>query len=160
MKCTHNPFKIFILFSLLFPAIVFATSFQGTVVKVTDGDTIQVMHNGSAEKIRLAEIDCPEKKQPYGNAAKKYVLSVAAQKNVTVNVETIDRYGRTVGEVILPGGNSLNRQLVSEGYAWHYKKYSKDKSIGDLEAEARIAKRGLWQDKNPIAPWEWRRGKR
>lgn len=134
----------------------FAASFQGVLVKVSDGDTVQVMHNGKSEKVRLAEIDCPEEDQPYGKAAKRYVLDLAAQKVVTVEVTDTDRYGRTVGEVTLPDGKSLNREIVKAGYAWWYRKYSKDASLGELEEEARRARRGLWQDKNPTPPWEWR----
>lgn len=130
------------------------------MLKVSDGDTVQVMHNGKAEKIRLAGIDAPEKDQPFGKAAKRYVLDLAAHKTVTVDVHTVDRYGRTVGEILFLSGESLNRILVSEGYAWHYKQYSDDPVLAGLEVEARSYKRGLWQDKNPIPPWEWRKAKR
>lgn len=137
-----------------------ATSFTGKVVKVSDGDTIQVMHGDHGEKIRLASIDCPEKKQAFGQAAKRVTLDLAAQKIVTVKVETTDRYGRTVGEVILPDGRSLNRELVRAGYAWWYRKYSSDTTLGLLESEARAASRGLWVDPNPVPPWEWRHGEK
>lgn len=137
-----------------------AASFTGKLVKVIDGDTVEVMHDGKVERIRLAQIDCPEQGQPFGQAAKRYVLKVAAQKIVTVEVETVDRYGRTVGEVFLPDGSNLNKRIVGAGYGWQYKKYSKDPAYADLEAEARAAKLGLWKDKNPIPPWEWRRERR
>lgn len=154
-----NLFQL-LLFVILLPSISSAYSFTGQVVKVSDGDTIQVMHNSKAEKVRLAEIDCPEKGQPYGNAAKKYVLDLAAQEIVTVEVQTKDRYGRTVGEVFFPDGRSLNREIVKAGYGWWYRKYSSNVSLGQLEEDARKANRGLWQDKDPVPPWEWRRGKR
>lgn len=149
-----------ILLLFLSSSPVFALSFSGNVVKVSDGDTIQVMHDGHAEKIRLAGIDCPEKKQAFGQAAKRFTLDLAAQKVVTVKIETTDRYGRTVGEVILPGGKSLNRELVRAGYAWWYQKYSSDTTLGMLESEARAARRGLWADLNPVSPWAWRRGEK
>ena len=88
---------LFVLLCFSFPP-VHAESFTGKLVKVLDGDTVEVIHDGKAERIRLAQIDCPEKKQPFGQAAKKYVLDIAAHKIVTVQVETVDRYGRTVGE--------------------------------------------------------------
>jgi len=138
----------------------FATAFTGEIVRVLDGDTIEVLVNKEPIRVRLANIDCPEKKQPYGSAAKKYVLEVTAHEIVTVESGKKDRYGRTIGEVILSNGSSLNRLLLSHGYAWHYKKYSKDGTLAELEDEARKNKVGLWQDKNPIAPWDWRRGKR
>lgn len=143
---------------LLLPSLGCATSFTGKVVKVSDGDTIEVMREGRAEKIRLAGIDCPEKKQAFGQAAKRFTIDLAAQRIVTVKVETTDRYGRTVGEVILPNGRSLNRELVRAGYAWWYRKYSSDTSIGLLESEARAARRGLWADPNHVSPWDWRHG--
>jgi micrococcal nuclease len=139
---------------------VYAASFTGKLVKVLDGDTVEVMHEGKAERIRLAQIDCPEKNQPFGQAAKRYVLDIAAQKIVTVQVDTVDRYGRTVGEVFLPDGSNLNKQIVGAGYAWQYKRYSKDPAYANHEQEARAAKRGLWQDKAPIPPWKWRKGQR
>jgi endonuclease YncB( thermonuclease family) len=118
------------------------------------------MHSALVSIWINAQIDCPEKGQPFGHAARKYVLSIAALKIVTVEVETVDHYGRTVGEVFLPEGTSLNKQIVGVGYAWQYKKYSKDPAYADLEAEARAARLGLWKDKNPTPPWEWRKGKR
>lgn len=145
---------------LVSPVFANAKSFSGKVVKVSDGDTIQVMHDGKAEKIRLAGIDCPESKQPFGQAAKKFVLEIAAQKTITIHIETTDRYGRTVGEVVLPDGRSLNRELVHAGYAWWYRKYSSDKTLGMLESEARSSRRGLWADSNPVPPWDWRRGEK
>lgn len=145
---------------LLSPLQVQASTFTGKLVKVLDGDTVEVMHDGKAERIRLAQIDCPEKNQPFGQAAKRYVLEVAAHKVVTVQVDTVDRYGRTVGEVFLPDGSNLNKQIVGAGFAWQYKRYSKDPEYGDLEAGAKSAKLGLWQDMNPVPPWKWRRGQR
>jgi endonuclease YncB( thermonuclease family) len=131
------------------------------VVSVSDGDTIIVLRPGNVqEKVRLAEIDCPEKGQPFGQAAKRKTGDLAAQKTVTVEVRTTDRYGRTVGEVFLPDGSSLNRELVRAGYAWWYRQYSKDTSLGDLEGDARRARRGLWSEPTPVPPWEWRRGNR
>lgn len=151
---------ITILFICLFITISFAATITGKVVRVLDGDTIEVLVDKEPIRIRLAEIDCPEKKQPFGQAAKKYVLEVAAHEIVTVETKTKDRYGRTIGVVMLPNGKSLNQLLIRNGYAWHYKKYSKDTSLTELENQARMDKVGLWQDKNPIAPWNWRRGKR
>lgn len=101
-----------------------------------------------------------EKKQSFGQAAKRFTLDLAAQKIVTVKVKTTDRYGRTVGEVFLPDGRSLNRELVRAGYAWWYRKYSSDTTLGLLESEARAASLGLWADPNPVPPWEWRHGEK
>lgn len=77
---------------------------------------------------------------------------------VTVSATLLgrDRYGRTLGAVILSDGRNLNHEILKAGYAWWFRKYSKDASLGDLEDEARQAKRGLWADPEPVPPWEWR----
>ncbi len=67
-----------------------------------------------------------------------------------------DRYGRTVGVVLLQDGRSLNRELVRAGFAWMYRRYTNDQNLSDLEEEARLARRGMWVDANPLPPWEWR----
>ncbi len=126
------------------------------MVGVSDGDTITVLHNGKGERIRLHGIDSPEKRQAFGKRAKQLTSSLVFGKTVTVQVMDRDRYGRTVGEVLLPDGRSLNRELVRAGLAWMYRRYTNDQSLSDLEEEARVARRGLWADPNPIAPWKWR----
>jgi len=130
--------------------------FEGEVVAVLDGDTIEVMHGGSAVRVRLAGIDCPEKRQPFGKKAKQRVADLVFDKRVSVDVATEDRYGRKVGVVTLPDGGSLNELLIREGFAWWYRRYSEDKRLGALEANARKARLGLWTDPNPTPPWEWR----
>lgn len=119
------------------------------------------MHTGRAERIRLWGIDCPEKRQPFGTRATQFTGDLAFGKDVKVLVRDVDRYGRTVGEVILPDGRSLNRELVRAGLAWWYRHYApRDRELERLEAEARVARRGLWADAYPVAPWEWRRERR
>jgi micrococcal nuclease len=129
---------------------------EGEVVTVLDGDTIDVMHGGGAVRVRLAGIDCPEKRQPFGKKAKQRVADLVFDKKVSVDVAAEDRYGRKVGVVTLPDFGSLNELLVREGLAWWYRRYSEDTRLGALEAEARAARRGLWTDPHPTPPWEWR----
>ncbi len=146
---------LFISFALL-ASQTLAADFTGRVVGVSDGDTITVLHNGKGERIRLHGIDCPEKRQAFGNRAKQFTSTLVFGNTVTVQVMDRDRYGRTVAEVLLPDGRSLNRELVRAGLAWMYRRYTNDQSLSDLEEEARVARRGLWADPNPIAPWKWR----
>lgn len=148
--------KVLLLLIVLLPSISNASSFTGKVITVLDGDTIDVLHNNKPERIRLHGIDAPEKGMPFAQAAKECVLDMAALKVVTVEVRDTDKYGRTVGEVILPDGRNLNRDIIKAGYAWWYRKYSSDASLGELEESARIARRGLWRDPKPVPPWEWR----
>lgn len=143
---------------LLVPATISAAAqFSGTVVRVVDGDTLDVLRPGRAVRVRLADIDCPEASQAYGRAAKRAAADLAFGASVTVLVRDRDRYGRLVGEVLLADGRSLNRELLRDGYAWWYRRYSADRSLGVLEAEARARRRGLWADPAPVAPWEFRR---
>lgn len=154
---TRIVFRVALLLSLLVPELAIAADFAGKVVSVLDGDMIEVFHNSIPERVRLNGIDCPEKSQPFGKAARKFTSSLVFGNQVTVQVIGRDQYGRTIGEVTLGDGRSLNRELIRAGFAWWYRKYSKDFSLGDLEDEARMAKRGLWADPNPIPPWEWRK---
>lgn len=137
-------------------------SFPAYVIRVADGDTITVSDAYDQQhRIRFAEIDAPESPdQPYYDKATQYVIDRVAQRPVTIVVKDKDRYGRIVGEIILPDGNSLNRELVAQGFAWWYRQYSHDETIGVLEAQARTARRGLWADPSPVPPWEWRKGQR
>ncbi len=127
------------------------------VVSITDGDTIKVLNDGKQETIRLHGVDCPEGRQPFGSRAKQFTSSLAFGKRVKVIVRDHDRYGRTVAEVILPDGKSLNRELVRSGFAWHFRRYSDDPVLAQLETQARAARLGLWADPDPIPPWDWRK---
>ena len=130
------------------------------VVGVKDGDTIELLQNGKTMTVRLFGVDTPEKTQAYGQRARQFTSDLAFGKNVRLIVNNTDRYGRTVGTIILPDGRSLNEELVRNGYAWHYKAYSNDLKLANLESDARRYKRGLWQDANPVAPWDFRKNKR
>jgi len=110
-----------------------AADFTGRVVGVSDGDTIAVLHNGKGERIRLHGIDCPEKRQAFGKRAKQLTSNLVFGKTVTVQFVDRDRYGRTVGVVLLPDGRSLNHELVRAGLAWMYRRYTTDQSLSDLE---------------------------
>jgi micrococcal nuclease len=148
-------FSAILVLFLAFP--VWAGTFSGKVVAVTDGDTIKVMHQGRAERVRLAGVDCPEKHQAFGKKAKQFTPSLVMGQEVNVIAQKKDRYGRTLGYVILPDGRNLNRELVQAGYAWWYRQFSSDSSLGELETGARAARRGLWQDSHPVPPWEFRK---
>jgi micrococcal nuclease len=130
--------------------------FTGRVVGVTDGDTITVLHDNHPATVRLVGIDAPEKGQAYGQRAKQFAALLAFDQTVTVRVSGHDRYARLLGEVILPGGRSLNQELVRAGFAWWFRKYSRDLTLAHLEQEAREARRGLWADPSPEAPWAYR----
>jgi len=131
--------------------------FQGKVVRIVDGDTIEVVHRLRAERIRLQGVDAPEKAQAFGARARQFTAGLVFGLIVTVREKGRDRYGRTLAEIALPDGRILNRELVANGFAWHYKRYSSDLSLARLEETARAQKRGLWVDAHPVPPWNFRR---
>ncbi len=144
---------------LLFSFTSFAQTFTGKVITIKDGDTVVVLDSlKQSTTLRLAEIDCPEKAQPFGNKAKQFTSSQVYQVTVRYVVTDIDRYGRAIAMIYYGDDNKyLSAELVRYGMAWHYKRYSKSKELADLEIQARENKIGLWSDPNPIMPSEWRR---
>ena len=146
--------------ALLFAFTVHAEEFSGRVVGVADGDTITVLVGVEPRRVRLAGIDAPEKGQAFGQRAKQATSRLVFGRTVKVVVRGQDRYGRTLGEVRLPDGTSLNERLVEEGWAWHYARYSKGQRLAELEATARRSRRGLWVDPRALPPWEFRNANR
>jgi endonuclease YncB( thermonuclease family) len=148
-----------------FSSVVFALALsfpawadtQGLVVSVHDGDTLTVLVEKQQIKVRLAEIDAPELRQPFGNRSKQSLAELCFQ--VTAKVEQIarDRYGRSVGKVECTGVDAGAHQ-VATGMAWVYDRYSKPSSpLYRLQDGAKAARRGLWAESEPVPPWEWRR---
>lgn len=136
---------------------------QGRVVSVSDGDTVTVLDRSNTQfKIRLMGIDAPEKKQAFGNKSKESLSDLVFNKQVSVEYRKQDKYGRTLGKIIVDGIDA-NLEQVKAGMAWHYKKYQNEQSIEDrfiyanAEILARSKKRGLWFDREPTPPWEWRK---
>jgi endonuclease YncB( thermonuclease family) len=156
-----NKLKLFLVTLIfLFSLSAQASIIRGVVVKIADGDSLTLLTDSNKQiRIRLAGIDTPERKQSFGNTAKNALVKLVFQKEVKIKVRTKDRYGRTVGIVFL-GNQNVNYELVRKGMAWVYKKYTDNKLLYKLEGEAKKRRIGLWVDENPIAPWDWRRGKR
>jgi len=139
----------------------YLTVFEGKVIGIKDGDTFEILYDSIPERVRLAEIDCPEKSQAFGKNARQYASDLCFGKTVTVTSDgKRDRYGRVVGTITTQEGINVNEELVKAGLAWHYKQYSKSKTLDGIEQQARDKKLGLWADKNPVAPWEWRKARR
>lgn len=132
-----------------------------TVVRVADGDTIEVRgETGEPQRVRFHGIDAPELGQAYGRAAKRELAELVAGTGVTLEVRDVDRYDRLVAVVHMTNGAAsvnVNAELVRRGYAWVYRRYTDDPELIRLEAEARENRRGLWRDGNPEPPWDWRR---
>ncbi len=135
-------------------------TFTGKVIGIKDGDTFEVLYDSVPERVRLAEIDCPEKKQAFGMKAKQYASDLCFGKTVTVVNTGRDRYGRIVGKITTQEGTNVNEQMIKAGFAWHYKQYSDNAKLDDYEAQAREKHLGLWADDNPTPPWDYRKERR
>ena len=150
---------LFLLF-LQFTVFVFAQTYTAKIIGVTDGDTVSILFNNKRQVIRLAHIDTPERNQPFGYKAKQFVSDRIFGKEVTVVIaDRPDRNGRWIAEIFYKNQN-INKELVRNGLAWHFKRYSKNMNYAELEIQARKKKIGLWQESNPVEPWNWRNYKK
>lgn len=163
MLLNRNSFVSYIFCIILFLAFsAFQNNqiIQGKVINVQDGDSITLLLDNQVQlKVRLEGIDCPERNQDFGTKAKQFTSDLAFSKNVTVHKSGVDRYGRTLGYVMLPDNTNLNEELLKAGLAWHFVKYNSSQRLSQLESEAKSLKIGLWQMPNPIAPWDFRKVK-
>ncbi len=138
-----------------------AFDLTGRVVRVADGDTISLLDQQNRQhKVRFFGIDTPERDQPHGDAARQALAELVDGKHVGVVVVTTDDYERIVGTVYL-GDTNLNLKMIADGHAWWYRYYAPhERALEAAEQSARRAQRGLWNGQRPIAPWDWRRGRR
>jgi len=156
--------KTFILGLVLILLPSFSWAWSGEIVGITDGDTITVLNSKTLKdvKIRLYGIDCPEGGQPFSKKAKQFTSKMVFGKVVEVKVMATDRYGRTVALVAV-NKQILNEELLKAGYAWVYYQYCHEiicHAWADYQFAAKLDKRGLWRDRDPIPPWEFRRKRR
>jgi endonuclease YncB( thermonuclease family) len=152
-----------------------AETFAAKVIVVMDGDTVMVLRNcerGEPEapgalgrplcrgnrkiKVRMANIDAPEKAQAFGKQSRDSLLEMVGKKQVQIDTQAVDQYGRIVALVSIDG-RSVNQEQVKRGMAWEYSHYHSDKTYLSLQSDARKARRGLWAQTNPQAPWQWRK---
>jgi micrococcal nuclease len=151
----------FAKFYLILPLLFFGLSLESLgaylVVDVVDGDTLWFLDNGKKEKLRLSQIDAPEKKQKYGMEAKNFLENLVLGKQITINFQgKKDRYGRYLGEVMLEEEN-INKLLVRNGLAWVYDRYVTDETYYLDLIIAKDNKINIWSSDEQISPWQWRR---
>lgn len=138
-----------------FPA--FAAELSGIVTEVQDGDSLTLVNWQHTYKIRLADIDAPEWRQEYGKDSRASLFHMCGLKKATAETKGEDRYGRTLARMTCAGVDA-NAEQVRRGWAWVYVQYApKNSPLYSLEREARLEKRGLWVDDEPVPPWEWRK---
>lgn len=140
----------------------YAVTLEGDVVGLSDGDTVTVLDSTNTQyKVRLAGIDAPEKRQPFGDKSKQNLAALVFGKHVLVEWNKYDRYRRIIGKISI-SGRDINLAQISAGLAWHYKDYQKDQSPADrlayarAEDYARASHFGLWREATPIPPWDFR----
>jgi len=133
-----------------------AENFSAKVIVVMDGDTVMVLRDGQKIKVRLANIDAPEKEQEFGRQSRESLLEMVGRKQVQIDSQAFDQYGRIIGSITVDGLDA-NREQVRRGMAWEYSNFHTDKTYVALQDEARQARRGLWVQSDPQAPWQWRK---
>lgn len=133
-----------------------AETFSAKVIMVMDGDTVMVLRDGQKIKIRMANIDAPEKDQAFGMQARNSLQEMIDKKQVQIDSQAIDQYGRMVGFISVDG-RKINEEQVKRGMAWEYSHYHSDRSYIAMQNEAQQARRGLWAQHHPLEPWQWRK---
>lgn len=162
MNALRPIFTALIVITLYLSPSTQAASIYGKVVGISDGDTITILTKDKKSiKVRLVEVDAPEKNQPWGQKSKQALSDLIFSLNVTIDSAGNDRYGRTLGTVFL-GSININQHMVENGNAWAYTQYVRDQRYFQLQKNAKSKQLGLWslsQDQT-IAPWEWRKNKK
>ena len=152
---------------VLFVSLLIFISLEGSceliqnlqVEKVIDGDTVYGSLNGKTYKLRLTEIDAPERNQPFGRQSKVFLRDLLKDGEFNADISGQDQYGRYLAR-LYDNGVDINRKMVSEGMAWVYDDYVTDTTFYQNQREAQEQKKGLWSKRYPAPPWEWRRARR
>ncbi len=149
-----------VLFLVLFLSIAtaaFGQRFPVTVVGITDGDTFTVINRDKLQlKVRIIGIDAPEKKQAYGNKSRQTLSDLIFQQQIEIDVQYQEKWGRYAAKVYLADGRDVGLLMLQAGMAWHNVNYDKTPAYAAAEKTARKAKKGLWADAHPVAPWDFR----
>ena len=151
-------FALFVVIATSSPAYARSNEkiIRGQVIGIIDGDALRVVVDSKQVRVRLAEIDAPEMKQPFGNRSKQSLSDLCFWVEAELVIRGKDQYGRKRARVICNGVDA-NAEQVKRGMAWVFDKHDKDPALVKLEEEARAEKRGLWLDNHSIPPWQWRK---
>jgi endonuclease YncB( thermonuclease family) len=143
-----------VLFLIAISAIGYSQSYNGIIIRIIDGDTFVFQTEEGSLTIRMYGTDAPERDQQYSEESAGF-LKLYLNKDATLKARGVDRYGRTLGVLIIEK-QDINLLSIKGGYSWHFKRYSSDKQYAEAEEYAKKNKLGLWNMQNPIPPWEWR----
>lgn len=149
----------FIYFLLVALIILIFLSFKAHAAPVItyyyDGDTVKIVDNLTEYKLRITDIDAPERNQTYGKKSRRALRQLCDNTNIQVIIKGVDKYQRHLGELIC-NQQDVSAYMLNNGHAWFNKRYSNKAELAQAEKHARIKKLGLWQDEKPMAPWVWR----
>lgn len=146
-------------FTALATALVLACSLPVFALEITyfyDGDTVKVTDGNKAYKLRLTDIDAPERTQEYGLKSRRALMQLCKNASVQVQLLGVDKYQRKLGKLAC-NNQDVSFYMLENGYAWFYHQYSSDSALELAEMEARDNKRGLWKAKQQTPPWVWRK---
>lgn len=144
------------ILTILLAASSGTTEFSAKVVKVIDGNTLEVYTSDKETvTILLNNVDCPEPGQAAAEKAIEFTKKMVLKKKVNIRLDGKDRWGNKLATVVLNNGKNLNDELVKNGLAWAG--LSADKKVVSLEEEAKARKLGLWENEDPTPPWVYRR---
>lgn len=136
--------------------LAFSDDVRAKIIYVYDGDTVKIQQGLSTYKLRISDIDAPERNQAYGKKARRALISFCKQASISVDITGTDQYQRNLGQLYC-NHQSVSHFMVANGHAWVYQRYSQDAHLIHAESAARQQKLGLWQQNNPKAPWLWRK---
>lgn len=149
----------FIYFLLVALIILIFLSFKAHAAPVItyyyDGDTVKIVDNLTEYKLRITDIDAPERNQNYGKKSRRALRQLCDNTNIQVIIKGVDKYQRHLGELIC-NQQDVSAYMLNNGHAWFNKRYSNKAELAQAEKHARTKKLGLWQDEKPMAPWVWR----
>lgn len=152
--------KLFFLMLIGASSLILSQT-KAKVIGVKDGDTILILdQNNNQTTLRLAEVDCPEKGQPFGKNAKQFTSDLVYGKQIQYYKTNSDRYGRIIAKVYFNNDQYLSEEIIKKGFGWWYFQYSDNEDLGVVESKARSLKLGLWSGNETVSPWEWRKAKR
>ena len=151
-----------IIYAIIFlNSLLVFSQITAKIVAVKDGDTVvALLNNNTQETLRLADVDCPENRQPFGKNAKQFTSSQVFGKDIIFYRISKDRYRRTIAKIFYDNDKYLSAEIIKAGFGWWYYKASKNFKLKDDEILAKNKKLGLWSDKNAVAPWDFRKKKK
>ena len=148
--------RALLLLLAFFSSAAYAEEFSARVIAVLDGDTVLIKRAGGLMKVRLAEIDAPEKAQTFGETSKRSLSDMVLGKQVRFVSQAVDQYGRMVAHLSV-NGLEVNAEQIRRGMAWEYSNFHSNKALIALQKEDRKVPRGLWAQSHPQPPWDWRK---